>query len=268
MLFWVSAASRRFCGFDELIGAQLLLGYAMIRSLFALSIGLMLFTAAAHADALKDGVPNLSVVGEAYEDVAPDLAILRFGVVTERPSAADAAAEDARAVEAVLAELRKLGVPDADVQTQGVTLTPVTTEERDPKTGKVKTSQKFFRARHDLRVHVTPIDKAGEIAGSLIDKGVNSFEGIDFEIAHPKQRLDALRREAVKDAERQAKIYAEAAGLRLSRVLEIRPFEEVEARGRAYAAKAGVAPAAPEMPVRPGLLRLSARVNMVWALSR
>lgn len=240
----------------------------MIRPLFALSLGLILFAAAGRADTLKDGVPNLSVVGEAYEDVAPDLAILRFGVVTERPSAADAAAENARAVEAVLAELKKFGVPDAEVETQGVTLAPVVAEERDPKTGKVKTQQKFFRARNDLLVRVTPIAKAGEIAGGLIDKGVNSFEGINFEVAHPNQRLDALRREAVKDAERQAKIYAEAAGLRLSRVLEIRPIGESDMRPRAFAAKAGAASGATEIPLRPGLQRLSARVNIVWGLSR
>lgn len=240
----------------------------MIRSLFAFSLGVMLFATAGHADALKDGVPNLSVTGEAYADVAPDLAILRFGVVTERPSAADAAAENARAVEEVLAELKRLGVADADVETQGVTLAPATSEERDPKTGKLKAAQKFFRARNDLQARVTQIGKAGEIAGSLIDKGVNSFEGIDFEIAHPEEKLDALRREAVKDAERQAKIYAEAAGVRLSRVLEIRPMEEHDMRPRAFAAKAGAAAGAMEMPLRPGLQRLSARVNIVWGLSR
>lgn len=240
----------------------------MIRSLFALSLAAMLFSTAADADTLKDGVPNLSVIGEAYEDVAPDVAILRFGVVAERPSAAEAATENARAVEAVLAELKTLGVPDAEVETQGVTLAPATTEERDPKTGKLKTQQKLFRARNNLQVRVTPVGKAGEIAGSLIDKGVNSFEGVDFVVAYPEQKLDALRREAVKDAERQAKIYAEAAGMRLSRVLEIRPIEEGDMRPRAFAAKAGAARDAMEIPLRPGLQRLSARVNIVWGLSR
>ncbi|MGD9659310.1 MAG: SIMPL domain-containing protein [Methylocystis sp.] len=240
----------------------------MIRFLFALSLGAMLFSGAALGDTLKDGVPNLSVIGEAYGEVAPDVAILRFGVVTERPSAADAATENARAAEAVLAQLKELGVPDAEVETLGMTLAPANTEERDPKTGKLKTVQKLFRARNDLQVRVTPIGKAGEIAGSLIDKGVNSFEGVDFVVAHPEQRLDALRREAVKDAERQAKIYADAAGMRLARVLEIRPINEGDMRPRAFAAKAGAARAAMEIPLRPGLQRLSSRVSIVWGLSR
>jgi uncharacterized protein YggE len=240
----------------------------MIRFLLALSLGAMLVSGAARGDTLKDGVPNLSVIGEAYEDVAPDVAILRFGVVTERPSAADAAKENAHAAEAILAELRGLGVPDAEVETLGVTLEPVTTEERDPKTGKLKTAQKLFRARNDLQAKVTPIGRAGEIAGSLIDKGVNSFEGVDFVLAHPEQRLDALRREAVKDAERQAKIYAEAAGMRLARVLEIRPINEDDMRPQALAAKAGDARAALEIPLRPRLQRLTTRVNIIWGISR
>jgi uncharacterized protein YggE len=240
----------------------------MIRFLFALSLGAMLFSGVAHAETLKDGVPNLSVIGEAYEDVAPDVAILRFGVVTERPSAAEAVTENAHAVQAILAELKDLGVADAEVETLGVTLEPVTTEERDPKTGKVKTQQKLFRARNDLQVKVTPVGKAGEIAGSLIDKGVNSFEGVDFAVAHPEQKLDALRREAVKDAERQAKIYAEAAGMRLARVLEIRPIDESDMRPRALAAKASAPRAATEIPLRPGLQRLSTRVNIIWGISR
>ena len=240
----------------------------MIRFLLALLLGATLFSAAVRADTLKDGVPNLSVIGEAYEDVAPDVAILRFGVVTERPSAADAATENARAVEAILAQLKELGVADAEVETLGVTLAPATMEERDPKTGKLKTTQKLFRARNDLQVRVTPIAKAGEVAGSLIDKGVNSFEGVDFAVAHPEQRLDVLRREAVKDAERQAKIYADAAGMRLARVLEIRPIDEADMRPRAFAAKAGAPGAAMEIPQRPGLQRLSSRVNIIWGLAR
>lgn len=240
----------------------------MIRSLIALSLGFFAFAAAARAESLKESVPNVSVIGEAYEDVAPDCAILRFGVVTERPTAAEAAAENARAAEAILSELKTLGVADADVQTQGVTLAPVTVEERDPK-GKPKPAQKLYRARNDLLARIKPVQKAGEIAGKLIDKGVNSFEGIEFEFTQPKEKLDALRAAAVKDAERRAKTYAEAAGLRLARVLDIRPADEVDAQPRAYAMKTTAAPEAmAEMPIRPGLQRLSTRVSVTWALSR
>ncbi|MEF3366812.1 SIMPL domain-containing protein [Methylocystis sp. 9N] len=240
----------------------------MIRSVVSFSLGLIAIAAPAQADPLKDSVPNVMVTGEAYEDVAPDRASLRFGVVTERPAAAEAAAENNRAAQAILAELKELGVADADVETQGVTLAPFTVEERDAK-GKPKAPQTFYRARNDLLARIRPVEKAGEIAGRLIDKGVNSFEGIEFDFAEPKEKLDALRAEAVKDAERRAKIYVEAAGVRLGRVLEIRPLDEMERSPRPYAAKmATTLEAAPATPLRPGLQRLSARVSIIWALSR
>ena len=242
----------------------------MIRPIFALSLALGLgggFAPPASAEPLKDSVPSVAVVGEAEEDVAPDQATLHFGVVTERPAAAEAAKENARIAATILDELKTLGVVDADVRTQGVTLTPVTNEERDPK-GKTIAIKKQYVARNDLSVRVRDIQRAGEIAGRLMDKGVNSFQGVDYDYSQPDAKMDELRAKAVKDAERRARVYAEAAGLRLSRVLEIRPADEGAPFPRPYAMKAAAAPMADAVPpMRPGTQRISARVSMVWALS-
>lgn len=246
----------------------------MIRPLFALSLMLGLgggfgdgFVAPAAAEPLKDSVPSVAVVGEAEEEVAPDQATLHFGVVTERPAAADAAKENARVAATILDELKTLGVVDADVRTQGVTLTPVSTEERDPK-GKTTAIKKYYVARNDISVRVRDLQRAGEIAGRLMDKGVNSFQGVDYDYSQPDAKMDELRARAVKDAERRARVYAEAAGLRLSRVLEIRPADETSPFPRPYAMKAA-APMADSVspPMRPGVQRISARVSVVWALS-
>jgi len=238
----------------------------MIRSVFALPLILAGCIAAA-AEPLKDSVPSVSVVGEAFEDVAPDRATLRFGVVTEKPTAHGAATENARAAEAVLAELKALGVSGVDVQTQGVTLAPFMVEERDPR-GKVKGSQQLYRARNDLTARIKPIDKAGEIAGKLIDNGVNSFQGVDYDYSASADKFDALRAAAMKDAERRARTYAEAVGLRLARVLEIHPADEEVPQPRPYAARLSTVADAAPVPMRPGLQRISARVSVSWALGR
>jgi uncharacterized protein YggE len=242
----------------------------MMRRVVALSLALGFgggFAEPAAAEPLKDSVPSVSVVGEAEEEVAPDQATLHFGVVTERPAAAEAAKENARIAATILDELKALGVQDADVRTQGVTLTPVTSEERDPK-GKMTAIRKVYVARNDLSVRVRDIQRAGEISGRLMDRGVNSFQGVDYDYSQPEAKMDELRAKAVKDAERRARVYAEAAGLRLSRVLEIRPADETAPFPHPYAMKAAAAPMAEGAPpMRPGLQRISARVSMVWALS-
>ena len=237
----------------------------MIRLVFALF--LTFGAAAACAETLKDSVSNVSVVGEAFEDVAPDRATLRFGVVTERPTAPAAASDNARTVEAILAELKALGVGESDVQTQGVTLFPFTVDERDPK-GKPKPAQQLYRASNSLSVRVKPAEKAGDLAGRVIEKGANNLEGVDYDNANLAEKRDALRAAAVKDAERRARIYAEAAGLRLARVLEIRPVDEGFSTPHPYEAKVAAAPDASPVPLRPGVQRISERVSITWALAR
>ena len=239
----------------------------LLCAIFAAIFALLSVDGPAFGEALKDSVPSVSVIGEAVEEVAPDRATLRFGIVTERPLAADATSENARVASAVLNELKTLGVTDADVRTEGVTLTPVTDQERDPK-GRAVGVRKYFIARNDLSVRVRDLAKAGEITGRLIDRGVNSFQGVDYDYSAPAAKMDALRAAAMKDALRRAETYAAAVDLRLGRILEIRPADEEFPQSRALTMKA--APAASDgapVPMRPGVQRISARVAVVWALS-
>lgn len=235
----------------------------MIRALLALSL---MICGAAQAEPLKDSVPNVAVVGEASEDVAPDRATLRFGVVTDRPTASAAGADNAAAMQAIIAELKSLGVADADMQTQQVSLSPVYGEERDAK-GKPKTVQ-TYRASNILAVHVTPVEKASDVVGRVLDKGANSLEGVDYDHTNLSEKRDELRARAVKDAERRARIYAEAAGMRLARVIEIRPIDYGGPVARGFEAPVAAASAATSVPLRPGMEHVSERVSVVWALSR
>lgn len=235
----------------------------MIRAIIALSL---MFCGYAHAEALKDSVPNVAVVGEAAEDVAPDRATLRFGVATERPTAAAAAADNAAAMQAILADLRTLGIADADMQTQNVSLAPVSSEERDAR-GKAKTVQSY-RASNMLAVRVKPVEKAGDIVGRVLDKGANSLEGVDYDHSDLDAKRDELRGKAVKDAERRARIYAEAAGLRLARVIEIRPLEYHMPMAKGFDAQVAAAPGGTSVPLRPGMQHVSERVSVIWALAR
>ncbi len=114
---------------------------------------------------------------------------------------------------------------------------------------------------------------AARITDGLRKAGLPEAQGrldeiVQSRLQTEKAKQDELRAKAVKDAERRARVYAEAAGLRLSRVLEIRPADEGAPFPRPYAMKAAAAPMADGAPpMRPGVQRISARVSMVWALS-
>jgi len=240
----------------------------MIRVLLASSLFISFFVTA-KADSLRETVPSISSVGEAVEEVAPDIATLRFGVVSERASAAEAAQENAKTIDGIVADLKNMGVGEIDVQTQDLRLKPLVVEDRDPK-GKPAPNRKFYRAQHDLAVRLHEMARLGDIAGKLIDKGVNSFQGVDFDYSDPAAKRDVLRAAAMADARRRAEIYAQAAGLRLGRILEIRPIEEGASQPRVDGVRmAATAPSADRtIPLQAGSRHISARVEVVWALSR
>lgn len=224
---------------------------------------------AAGAETLQDSTPHIAVTGVATEEAAPDRATIFFGVVSEGRDAAAASQENARVAEAVLNGIKDLGVEVKDLQTRNVSLEPLYEEQRE-RSGRVVRVQKGYRARNDLSVRVTPAEKASEIAKSLIEKGANIIQGIEFDFVDPQKRFDELRRKAVQDAQRRAEAYVGAAGLRLGRVLEIRPESEDEGASPIHPmrARAAAEAAAPPVPVEPGVQKLVSRVTIVWALSR
>jgi len=226
--------------------------------------------ALAAAQSLLDSTPHIAVTGVASEEVAPDRATVYFGVIAEKPTAAEASAEAARVAQALIEEIKAQGVDAKDVRTRDMSLAPYSVEERDAK-GVVKRTQKGFRARNDFSVRIKPIDKASVLVGQLAEKGANSFQGIVFDVSDSDAKLDALRAAAVKDAQRRAEAYLGAAGLRLGRVLQIRP--EADDGGGPLPAPYAARMAAPEaagapVPIEPGVQKLAARVTVVWALAR
>ncbi len=235
----------------------------------------LLFIGAAQAESLKDSTPNITVAGVASEEVAPDRATITLGVVTERPTAAEAGAENARAAQAIVDEMKAQGVEEKNIRTLGVTLEPYTTEEAEPQPqprGRpaARRVARGFRARNEMRVTVTGVDKAAALLGRLVDKGANSVEGVTFSVSDDEARMDRLRQQAVKDAERRAKAYVEALGMRLSRVLEIQPEQAapVEPMARVASAQRGGGAEAAPVPLEGGLQKLSAHVTVTWAISR
>jgi uncharacterized protein YggE len=238
----------------------------------AVALACFFFPACAAAETLiKDSTPHITITGSASEEVAPDRATIALSVISERPTAADAAAENARVARAVVDEIRAEGVDAKDVRTVGIVLTPYSSEEREPRGGAAKRVQKGFRARNELEVIIDQIDKTGRIAQRLIDKGANNIQDITFDISDREARLERLRVEAIKDALHRAELYVEAIGLRLGRVLEIIPQPEGdETRPLRLQARAGLGEAKDfeAIPIEPGLRKLSARVTVSWALSR
>ena len=231
-------------------------------------VGCTTACASAEEDQPKSRLPSMSVTSTATREVVPDIATLRLSVSVERPTASAAAEETARGSQSVISEIKAQGIDPRDLKTE-ITLSPVFDEERGPQGQTVRRTLRGYQGRNALTVRLHDTTRAGALARTLIDKGANVFEGISFKVGDEQRPLDELRVQATRDVVRKAKLYAEAAGVRLGRVLTIEPDPD-SANGN----EASLPRRAPSsggamttvIPVEPGIERITARVSITWEI--
>ncbi|MDE0227671.1 MAG: SIMPL domain-containing protein [Spirochaetaceae bacterium] len=163
--------------------------------------------------------PGTVVVrAEGSVQAVPDIAVLGIGVEITQPSVAAARDRAARVTEAVIAELRRLGVEDRDMQTSRFSIQPdyqYTDEGRRRLTG--------YRVVHSLTVTYRDLDTVGAAIDAVSEAGGDelAFRDIGFAHSDPARHLEVARRDAVDTLHRTARQLADAANRQLGPLLEI-----------------------------------------------
>jgi uncharacterized protein YggE len=203
------------------------------------------------------------VTGTGIAKAAPDEASFSTGVVSHAPTAGGALAANSKAMAAVIATLKRQGVPDKAIQTSNLSLNP----QYQTCKPNVACPQKIVGYEVSNTVSVTVgLDKAGAVLDALVSAGSNQIGGISFAIHDPKPLLALARVDAVKDAIDKAALYAKAAGVSLGPILAIQEggsqapqpmFKAMMARGLAQ----------DSMPVAGGEQSVSASVSVSWIIN-
>jgi len=151
---------------------------------------------------------NLNASGEVK--VAPDMATITFGVLTEAKTAQEAMAQNAVRMTQVAAALRRAGIGERDIQTSGLNLSPQYdyVENQPPRL-------RGYQASNRVTVNIYDLDAVGSTADAVVAAGVNQIDGIGFGLRDPKAAEDAARRLAVQALQSKARLYAEALGVSL-----------------------------------------------------
>lgn len=158
----------------------------------------------------------LDIVAEGNSTRVPDLALIQAGVVTTAATAGEAMQQNAVRIAAVLAALRKAGITERDLQTSAVNLAPqYRYQENKPPviTG--------YQASNQLSVRFRDVARSGAILDALVAQGANNISGPNLTLADEQGALDEARRDAIAKARARATLYAQAAGLKVDRILMI-----------------------------------------------
>ena len=158
----------------------------------------------------------VTVTGEATVTAAPDAAVIRVGVSSQGKTARAASDANAKEMTAVLAAINQTGIADRDIQTSWLSLQP----QYDPsKAGAARLIG--FQANNQVTVKIRDIGKLPAVLDRAIAAGANEMSGIEFVVSEQSKLLDKARAEAIADAYRKAELYANAAGMKVGRVVAI-----------------------------------------------
>lgn len=205
----------------------------------------------------------LDVVATGEVSRVPDIATIRAGVVTQSATAAAALADNAAKMDRVIAALRAAGVAPRDIMTANVNLSPQHryVENQPP----VITG---YQATNTVSVKFRDVAKSGTVLDALVKAGANQINGPEMSVDKPEAALDAARMEAIKQARARAARYAEAAGLRVDRIVAIGEAGEDRGNGPRPPVLYARAEMASDAPTRvlPGEVPISATVSVRFLL--
>ena len=199
----------------------------------------------------------VTVTGEATIAATPDAAMIRFGVSSQSKTARAASDANAKEMAVVLAAIKESGVADRDIQTTSLSLQP----QYDPKqTGAARLVG--FQVNNQVMIKIRDIGRLSAVLDRAIAAGANEMSGIEFVVSEQAKLLDQARAAAIADAHRKAELYANAAGMKVGRVMAISEEGSVPPPRLYQSMRAGVAPA-----IAPGEQTLRAVVTVSYELT-
>ena len=208
-------------------------------------------------------VSSIRVTGDARVTARPDRVQIDIGVTTRAAQSQEAASQNAREVDAVLAAVRK-ATPAAVLKTISYSLNP--TYQYHPK-GEEPTIT-GYSAVNVVQVTLDDLAKIGTVIDSATQAGANHVQGIQFTLRDQDAvRAEALRQAATR-ARAEAEVLAAALGLKVVRVLGVEENSPRVMPVRAYlGAQRAMAAAAAPTPVEAGTLEVTADVMLTVEVS-
>lgn len=238
----------------------------MRRFILPLLAASLIMTACDFSDVEYSGnaqLPTIVVSGTGEVSLAPDLASVSAGVVTQGVDAGAAMNANREKMNAVMEQLKKAGIKPADIQTSQLTLQP-RYDYQNRQAPKIT----GYEARNTVSVKTADLTKVGPMLDALVAAGVNNINNVGFSVEDPKAARAKAREMAITEAREKARDMADAAGVSLGQLQSL----SESGGGQPYYPQARLEMASDmasaPTPIAPGESTLSVTVNMSYAIDQ
>ncbi|WP_142416550.1 SIMPL domain-containing protein [Bartonella massiliensis] len=159
----------------------------------------------------REATITVTAIGESQ--AAPDMAIINLAVVTYDKTAQKALASNNQSINDIIKAFKNNGIQANDLQTSGLSIYQSNHEK--------KNNEKLYHVSNSLTVRIRDLSNAGKIFDQAMTLGVNSVNSITFTNADTKPFYQEARKKAIAEAIEKAQTIAQAADLKLGKIIEI-----------------------------------------------
>jgi len=162
--------------------------------------------------------PLITVTGKASVRVQPDKVQVTVGI-DQRAKTVKQVQEDVDGKSSkIISYLKQNGVEDRDVQTSHINLNPFYSYE---KTQAGSTEVDFYTATKSLTFVLRDISKFEKVLSGLYEIGVNTVNGIAFQVENQEAARQAAKRKATGHARKIAESLTEGLGVSVGKVYSL-----------------------------------------------
>ncbi|MCD6006610.1 SIMPL domain-containing protein [Vreelandella sp. 21] len=236
----------------------------------------LLVTSTAHA--ARPTPPSLHVQAQSWVEVEPDKATLSARLWENTPAVSTLEDTDSgelsdarerlenRASELIKA-MEEIGIEQRAINAGSLNVYPEHVAGPRNDDGEQETLMRT-RLERPFSIELTDIGQLGEVFDAMISAGVNTLDGVQFDLQDRDAATDEALTKALEKARHKADLMASTLGVRLGQVQRI---EEAQApifqpRMMAMRAESDAMGSGSASDYRPGTIRIDAEVNVEWAI--
>lgn len=205
---------------------------------------------------------TINIVGHGEARIAPDLAVITLGVMNSAATAREALDANNAAMNSVMTALKAAGIAPNDMQTSNFSISPRYDFGQD---NRQPPRVVAYDVSNTVNITVRKLASLGAVLDQTVSQGSNQINGIMFSASNPGPAQDEARKSAVADAQRKAKLFADAAGIGLGEILSISEVITNPQPMPTYR-KTMQADAASAVPIAEGEQTIAVDVNIVWEI--
>jgi uncharacterized protein len=225
----------------------------------ALSLLLLSVSFFACAQETREPQNVITVTGNAQVFASPDEASVTIGVVEQASTAQEAQSKANAVIPKFISALSDLKIRKENIQTSRMALNPIYSQRPNE-------AQRIsgYQAQDILTIRLTDFSLIGKVIDAGTTAGANNVEGINFQLRNSRGPRATAYKEAVADARSKADAIAEALGVKIAGVYDVRADNQGFAPQPMMMGRSLSAPSS--TPVEPGQMEVGVTVTIRYRI--